>query len=148
MASNVTVTNASARGLARTGTFYSSGTVVATGDTGIIATPLVVNGGLAILPLYFLAVGSEMATDETNIITIDWYPDSVGTTGLGTTTFDQLTAGAPRDFEVWPGDVTIFNAGRDFVPLFPYCKITHTLAGTTKSMSYVITVYYVTFGAV
>lgn len=134
--------------LAQTGTFYSSGTIVATGNTGIIATPLVTDGGLAILPLYFVAVGSDMATDETNDITIDWFPDAAGTTGLGTTTFNQLTAGSPKDFEVWPGDVSIFNAGRDFVPLFPYCKITHTLAGTTKSMSYVISCYYVTFGHV
>jgi len=132
--------------LAKTGTFYQSATVVATGDTGIIATPLVVDGGLAILPLYFLAIGTNMLTDETNIVTIDWYPDAAGTTGLGTTTFNQLTAGALTDFEVWPGDVTIFNAGRDFVPLFPYCKITWTLAGTTKSMAFSILCYYMTFG--
>ena len=47
-----------ARCIVQTGTFYSSGTVVATGDTGVIATPLVSNGGLAILPVYFYAIGS------------------------------------------------------------------------------------------
>jgi len=137
---------AHAKCIAKTGLFYQSATVVVTGNTGIIATPFVVDGGLAILPLYFLAVGTDMATDETNDITIDWYPNAAGSAGLGTTTFNQLTAGAPIDFEVWPGDVTIFNAGRDFVPLFPYCKITWTLVGTTKSMAFSVSCYYVTFG--
>jgi len=130
----------------QTSTFYQSATLAVTGDTGIIATPLYVDGGLAILPVYFLAVGTNMLTDETNTLTIDWYPNAAGTTGLGTTTFNQLTAGALSDFEVWPGDVSIFNAGRDFVPLFPYCKITWTLAGTTKSMEFSIVCNYVTFG--
>jgi hypothetical protein len=135
------------RCIARTSTFYQSTLgLSATGNTGVIATPLVVDGGLAILPLYFYALGTNMATDETNTLTIDWFPDAAGTTGLGTTTFDQLTAGSPKDFEVWPGDVAVFNAGRDFVPLPPFCKITWTLAGTTKSMDFTLLCYYVTFG--
>ena len=119
--------------------FYSSGTIVATGNTGIIATPHVSNGGLGVFPYAFLAVGSSMATDETNDIVIDWYTNSAGTGGaIGTTTFNQLTAGSPNDLEVWPGDVTAFNAGRDLVALFPYHKITYTLAGTSKSMSFIL----------
>jgi len=146
MAANTTIAAASSRCIATTASFYSSGVVTTTGDTGVIATPGVTDGGRAILPLYFYVIGTLMTTDETNDITIDWYPNSAGTAGIGTTTFNQLTAGSPTDFEVWPGDVTIFNAGRDFVPLPPYCKITHTLGGTTKSMLYVVWIYYVTFG--
>lgn len=125
-------------------TFYQSATVVATGDTGIIATPGAASGGLAVFPLLFTATGTNMLTDETNTLTIDWYADAAATGGIiGTTTFNQLTAGALTDLEVWPGDVTAYNAGRDLVPLLPFMKITHTLAGTTKSMEYTIQVAYV-----
>ena len=118
--------------------FYTSATVVATGDSGIVATPLVVSGGPAIFPIFFLAIGFSMATDEENTLTIDWYTDAAGSGGIiGTTTFANMTAGAPiPPIEVWPGDVTGFGASRDLVPLFPFMKVTHTLAGTTKSMSY------------
>ena len=127
---------------------FSSGTVVATGDTGIIATPFVSNGGSAVFPLFFVAVGASMLTDETNDITIDWYGDAAGNGGaIGTTTFNQLTAGSLTDLEAWPGDVTAYNAGRDLVPLFPYHKITHTLGGTTKSMSYIIYISYLCLDA-
>ena len=84
-----------------------------------------------------------MTTDETNDLTIDWYADAAGNGGaLGTTTFNQLTAGSLTDLEIWPGDVTVYAAGRDLVPLFPFHKITHTLAGTTKSMAYTIGMGY------
>lgn len=129
-------------------TFYQSATVVVTGSTGIIATPLVVSGAEAIFPLFFTATGTNMLTDETNILTIDWYADAAGTGGIiGTTTFNQLTAGSLTDLEVWPGDVTAYNAGRDLVPLMPFMEITHTLAGTTKSMEYLIQLSYLKTGA-
>lgn len=126
-------------------TFYASATnLAATGNTGIVATPLApASATPPVFPLFFVAVGNNMATDETNIITIDWYGDSAGTGGaIGTTTFDQLTAGSLTDMEIWPGDVTAYAAGRDMVPLFPYCKITYTLAGTTKSMGFTLYMSY------
>jgi hypothetical protein len=123
--------------------FYQSATVVATGNTGIIATPGAISGKLAEHPLFFTATGTNMLTDETNILTVDWYADAAGTGGIiCTTTFDQLTAGALTDLELWPGDCTAYNAGRDLVPLLPYMKITHTLAGTTKSMEYTLAISY------
>lgn len=118
--------------------FYQSPTVTTTGNTGVIATPLIstyLPGSR--FPLYFQAIGTNMTTDETNIITIDWYGESAGIAAIGTTTFAQLTASTLLVSEAWPGDVTFFNAattGR--IPLLPYMKITHTLAGTTKSMEY------------
>ncbi len=124
-------------------TLYSSGTVVATGDTGIIAVPSFGMPNVAIFPLCFFAVGADMTTDETNDITIEWHTNAAGTGGaIGTTTFTQLTAGVPSNKEGWPGDVTLFNAAKEMVPLPPYHKITHTLAGTTKSMSYILYVSY------
>jgi len=127
--------------------FHQSATVVLTGNTGIIATPGVVHGGQALFPMWFLAVGTNQLTDETNVLTIDWYGDSTGRGGsIGTTTFDIMSAPPPasnaEDFEAWPGDVTAWNAARDMVPLPPFHKITHTLVGTTKSMEYTILISY------
>jgi hypothetical protein len=123
--------------------FYQSPTVVVTGNTGIIATPGVASGGLASFPLHFTATGTNMLTDETNTLTIDWYADASGTGGIiCTTTFDVLTAGSLTDLEIWPGDCAAYNAGRDLVPLMPFMKITHTLAGTTKSMEYTLRISY------
>ena len=127
--------------------FTSADPIVVTGNTGIIATPLVTSGSEAILPLYFVAVGTDMAGDETNDIKIEWYGDAAGNGGIiGTTTFDQLTAGGLTDLEVWPGDVTAFDSGRDFVPMFPFHKITWTLVGTTKSMAFILYLSYMQSG--
>jgi len=127
--------------------FYQSATVVVSGDSGIIATPGIASGGVAKFPLYFTATGTNMLTDETNAIKIDWYADAVATGGIiGTTTFDTLTAGSLTDLEIWPGDVSAYNAGRDMVPLLPFMKITWTLAGTTKSMEFTIQFSYTRTG--
>jgi hypothetical protein len=125
-------------------TFYTSAiNLSATGNTGVIATPLApTSGSPPIFPLVFVALGNNMATDETNDLTIAWYMDAAGAYTVGTTTFNQLTAGSLSDVEGWPGDVTFYDAGRDMVPLHPYCKITHTLAGTTKSMGYTLMLSY------
>ncbi len=124
-------------------TLYTSATnLSATGNTGIIATPAL--NSFAAFTINLEAVGDNMATDETNTLTIDWYTDSAGTGGsMGTTTFAQLTAGAPvAPIEAWPGDVTGYtgasNAPVDAAPFPPYMKITYTLAGTTKSMGFTL----------
>jgi hypothetical protein len=120
--------------------FYTSAiNLSATGNTGVIATPLIpASGAPAVFPIGLVAIGNNMATDETNTLTIDWYLEAAGAIAIGTTTFTQLTASVLTVVEAWPGDVAAFNAGRDLVPLFPYCKITWTLAGTTKSMGFVL----------
>lgn len=127
-------------------TFYTSAVnLAATGNTGVVATPLApASGRPAIFPLAFVALGNNMLTDETNDLTIDWYLDAAGAYTVGTTTFNQLTAGALSDVEGWPGDVTFYNAGRDMVPIPPYCKITYTLGGTTKSMGFTLMLSYLT----
>ena len=133
-------------------TFYTSAiNLAATGDTGIIATPLMPAAGRpALLPLFFLAAGNNMATDETNTLTIAWYANAAGDGGaIGTTAFAQMTAGAPiPPLEIWPGDVSAYGPSRDLVPLFPYCKITWTLAGTTKSMGFTLWMSYLELKAV
>ncbi len=109
-------------------------------------TPLVTSGGEAVFPLYFVAVGSDMLTDEVNTIKIDWYGDAAGNGGIiDTTDFDQLTAASLTDLELWPGDVAAYNAARDLIPLFPYMKITWTLGGTTKSMAFILYISYLQF---
>lgn len=130
-------------------TFYSSGTVTATGDTGVIAVPTFTGvPSLAIFPVAFTCKGASQATDETNDVTIDFYFDSAGEFTAGKITFAQMTAAdmLPPP-EPWPGDVTLWNlsaagAMHAAIPLPPYHKITHTLAGTTKSMSYIVYAHY------
>jgi len=149
MASNKTVTDTASRWLSTFNEiFYSSGTIAVTGNSGIIATPNVVSGGVALHPLFFVGVGTGLATDETCTVTIGWYGDAAGNGGaLGTTSFAAMTAGAPiPPAEAWPGDVTFFNAGRDLVPLLPFRQINWTLAGTTISLSFILYISYLKTG--
>jgi len=136
----------------RDAVLFASGTVTATGNSGVIATPNLPTPSRAghpdvMVPLYFTCLGTDQATDETNDVTIDWYADSGGTYSFGTTTFAQMTAGdmIPPP-EAWPGDVTAWNVANGtspaWVPALPYCKITHTLVGTTKSMAYTVWMSY------
>jgi len=124
--------------------FYVSGTLTVTGDSGITASPGVINNGAARFPLAFHLVGENITTDETLALTVNWLDnDTAGI--LGTTTFDTLTASVLRDYEAWPGDASFFNAGRDMVPMFPYFKANWTLAGTTKSMNFTLYVDYLVY---
>jgi len=129
--------------------FYSSGTITVTGNSGIIATPNVLSGGEAVFPLFFVAVGTGLATDETCAVTMGWYGDAAGNGGaIGTTTFATMTAGAPIPAaEAWPGDVTFYNAGRDMIPFLPFRQINWTLAGTTISLSFIIYASYLKLDA-
>ena len=127
-------------------TLYSSGTVTIDDDTGIIINPLLnpLNG--PIFPSYFILVGADMTGDELNDVTIEWYGDSAGNGGaIGTTTFNQILVGTLTDLEAWPGDVTAWNAARDWVPMPPYHKILWDLTGVAPahSMSFIIYCSYV-----
>jgi hypothetical protein len=128
-------------------TFYTSVvTLAASSDTGIIATPLApASGRPGLWPLFLRVTGVNMATDETNDLTILWYLNATGAGGaIGTTTFAQMTAGAPSPaVELWPGDIAAaFDTATFMKPLPPYCKIVYTLAGTTKLMGFVIYLSY------
>lgn len=122
---------------------YTSATVTGNGSSGITST-----GPTGIVParfpILFHLLGENITTDETLDVTIQWF-DNVTAGILGTTTFDQLTASTLRDYEGWPGDVTVFNAGRDLIPLPPYMNVTWTLAGTTKSMNFIVYMDYLTY---
>jgi hypothetical protein len=144
--------------------FYSSGTVTATGDSGIIVSPGRITSvphptkdrtGLlgagqygagtdnVVVPLYFTLEGSDMTVDEENAVTIVWYADSAGSFVIGTTTFATLLwTDMLAPIEYWPGDLTNWNAADAYrppwIPLPAYCKVTHTLVGAAKSMSYSI----------
>ncbi len=131
---------------------YASGTVTATGNSGVIATPFLPartarDRSDIMVPLYFTCLGTDQATDETNDVTLDWYADSGGTYSFGTTTFAQMVAAdmIPPP-ETWPGDVTAWNvanaASPTWIPAPPFVKITHTLVGTTKSMAYTVLMSY------
>ncbi len=121
---------------------YTSVTNLSTSsNTGIIATSLATAGGQqsAIFPLTLLATGNNMVSDETNIITIDWYINLAGDGGsIGQTVFSQLTAGNLSSLIYWPLGAAGNTAGQLRIPLWPYCQIGWTLAGTSKSMGFTI----------
>lgn len=127
----------------------------ASGNTAVIASNAGAGSEIvfsppnaAIYPLVLQAVGNNMATDETNDLTITWFAESVGLRSLGVTTFAQMTAGAPNAaVEAWPGDVSLWNAGRDNLPLPPFMQLAWTLAGTTKSMGFTVFLSGTTFGS-
>jgi len=134
--------------------FYSSGTIVANGDTGVIATPLqrpaarpAPDSPNVIVPLYFMQLGADMTVDETCTVTIGWYTDSTGGYTHGTTTFAAMTwTDADPAHEYWPGDLTKWD-GTDvyrppWVPLPEYCQINWTLVGAAKSMSFTLRMTY------
>lgn len=45
-------------------------------------------------------------------------------------------------------DVAAYGPSRDLVPLFPFCKIVWTLAGTTKSMGFTLWMSYLELKAI
>ena len=122
-------------------TFFSQA-VTTDDDSGIIATPLVTDGGQAIYPLYFLLTGTPFSGDETNDVTIEWYVNAAGTGGaIGTTTFAQLLNGTEAvPLEVWPGDVNAFDGSRDLVPLFPLHQVLWDTAGAAPTPDHTITI--------
>ena len=93
-----------------------------------------------------------MTVDETNDVTIAWYTDAGGLYTFGTTTFVQMTwTDMNPPIEAWPGDVTFWDLdytgateppNSPMIPLPPYHKITHTLGGSAKSMSYIVYLHY------
>ncbi len=149
--------------------FFSSGTVTATANTGVVATPLLpaatglkVSGKTAVsdfltarpvlVPLYFTQLGADMTVDETATVVIDWYTDATGGYTHGATTFVAMTwTDADPAFEYWPGDVTAWDINyggateppnAPLIPLPPFYKLTYTLAGAAKSMSFTIRMTY------
>ena len=139
--------------------FYSSGTIVASGDTGIIATPLSgrmtsnpdVDLGLnqpnVVVPLYFTHLGADMTIDETCTLTMNWYMDAAGAYTHGVTTFVAMTwTDLDPASEYWPGDIDRWDGADKYrppwVPLPPYCQINWALVGAAKSMSFTVRMSY------
>ena len=117
-------------------TFYTSATLVADGDSGIVATPLApASGKPAVFPLSLRLTAANITVAETVDVTIIWYMNATGAGGaLSTTTFAQATAGAPTPpLELWPGDVAAsFDAATFLKPLPPYCKITWDISAAAS----------------
>lgn len=127
-------------------TLYQSVTLTGDGNSGgtPIPTPATMTG-TAIFPVIFGLIGTGLATDETLALTVSFYLSTTAVEGgVGTLTFDTMTAATPRDLEIWPGDANAWGANRDFVPLPPYMILSWVLAGTTKSMSFELKMMYLT----
>jgi hypothetical protein len=124
---------------------YQSGDITASGDTGILPTvglPLNFN---ARFPIVFIAAADGLGVGQSLEVAIDWYMNPEGTDGvISTTTFDKLTPNSSKDIETWPGDAFPL---RDMVPIFPFHKITYTLAGPGGPVSFRINYAYLTLDA-
>src|SRR6185369_10135544 len=93
-------------------------------------------------PSWLTLEGQNITTDETLALVVDFYPSAAyqGLTAaqsLGTITFTTLTASLLGAKENWLGDITAtgFVGG---VPMPPSLLLTWTLAGTTKSMNFIL----------
>jgi len=119
--------------------YTSADPLTGNGNSGILAFEDQVNDLFATHVHYgmsFVLVGTDIVTDETLDLTLDFYTEAAGVGGsLGTITFDQLVAGGLTDMEPWPGDITAFSID---TPVPPYFKATWVLGGSAKSMAFVL----------
>jgi hypothetical protein len=121
-------------------TLYTSAVnLSASGNSGVLAFPTRFQTQ-AHYPILFEIVGNNMATDETNTVTMSLFTDATGSkaatvTQAPTITFTQLTATVIYVSEVWPGDLT--NAGAQ-TACPPWFQLNWALGGTTKSMGFTL----------
>ena len=117
-------------------TFYSSSaTLAASGDSGIIASPFTgTSGGVANYPNVLVAVGKNIATDETCVVTLDWYMDAAGLHPCGDQmVFASLTASVLNSILYWTGTV---------YALPPWFKASWTIGGAAPSLGFDIFMSY------
>lgn len=120
---------------------YTSATLSASGNSGATAVPAPFAGNVFI-PAWFTLEGQNITTDETLALTLDFYTSTgyqalTAAQTLGTITFTTLTASLLGVKENWLGDITA-TAFTSAVPMPPVFLATWTLAGTTKSMNFIL----------
>jgi hypothetical protein len=120
---------------------YASATLTGNGNSGVqsLASPL--SNGI-FFPSWFELEGQNITTDETLALVMDFYPSSTyqaltAAQSLGTITFTTLTASLLGVKESWLGDITA-TGFVGAVPMPPVFLLTWTLAGTTKSMNFIL----------
>jgi len=129
-----------------TGALYTSATLTGNGNSGWFGVPHAnIFGGMrrAILRL----VPADLATDEELGLDLNVAWDSAGSGDVKVHDFTQVTATNVAETLVLPGGESVGNltVGADLLPSLipPWWKLTWTLVGTTKSMSFIL---YATIG--
>ena len=124
-----------------TGALYTSGTLVASGNSGWFSVPIAVSfGGMrqAILRL----VPANLATDETMDLDLNIGWDITGSGDVKVHDFTQVNSTNAAETLILPGGESVGNltVGADLLPSIipPFWKLTWTLAGTTKSMNFTL----------
>ena len=120
---------------------YTSATLVASGNSGLVTLPAALLAG-PFYPSWFSLEGQNITTDETLALTMDFwasttYQPLTGAQKFGTITFTTLTASLLGAMEEFPGDIGI-SKFMGPLPMPPNFILNWTLAGTTKSMSFVL----------
>lgn len=120
---------------------YTSATLTTNGNSGLVSLPSDLLGGV-FYPSWFTLEGQSITTDETLTLTMDLYPSSAyqaltGAQSLGQITFTALTASVLGVKEEYPGDIGI-SKFMGPLPMPPNFLLAWTLAGTTKSMNFIL----------
>lgn len=122
---------------------YTSATLTTNGNSGIVALPDPVGqAGAVFYPSWFTVEGANITTDETLALTMDFWSSSTyqaltGAQKFGTITFTTLTASILGVMEEFPGDIGITKFMGP-LPMPQNFILNWTLAGTTKSMSFIL----------
>ena len=118
---------------------YTSATLTIDGNSGLTAFPDPIGqAGAVFYPLSFELEGQNITTDETLTLAVGLYPTNDAAWSIGSVTFAAATAGTPKPpLEKFPGDITTTGLS-GLVPCPPYFLAAWTLAGTTKSMNFIL----------
>lgn len=120
---------------------YTSATLTASGNSGVVSLPAYLLTG-PFYPSWFTLEGQNIATDETLALVMDLFPSSAyqaltAAQSLGTITFTTLTASLLGVKEEYPGDIGI-SKFMGALPMPQNFLLAWTLAGTTKSMNFIL----------
>lgn len=111
-----------------TGLLYSSATLVATGNSGWLPLPNT-SQNTGVLEAGYSIVPADLAGDETMDVVLETAVTAAGLGAVTSATFTQIDSGNTPETKAVA------------VPTGGFYKLTWTLAGTTKSMSF--DMYYV-----
>lgn len=114
---------------------YTSPTLTIDGNSGFQQLPAYLLGGV-FYPFSLEIEGQNIATDETLTLTVGLHPTNAAGFSVGSIVFAAATAGTPSNAEKWPGDIATTLSGN--IPMPPWFIAAHALAGTTKSMNYIL----------
>ena len=123
------------------GLVYQAGTLTGNGNSGWLKLPL-----LAVENAIVRLVPADLATDETLDLDLNVAWDSSGSGDVKIHDFTQVDSNNTAENVILPGEDSVgilwkelgTNAGILGAPMPPYWKLTWTLGGSTKSMTFAL----------